>query len=475
MIPEQAQAQALPYIPETITVHLGTPESDAPNVTVSFTDYIKNVASSELYPTWPDNALRANIYAIITFALNRVYTEWYRSKGYNFDITNTTQYDQAFVNNREIFENISEIVDEIFTDYVVRQGSVAPFFTAFCNGTTSTCDGLSQWGTVELANEGLTPYEILQYYYGDDINIVQDAPISPNHPSFPGVNLSVGSIGTDVRQIQVRLNRISRDFPLIPKIYPVDGIYADSTANAVRTFQNIFYLPETGVVDRATWYKIGNIYTSVKKLSELNSEALSITEAAAPFEPTSKPGDEGENIRTLQYYLAVIGQFYKEVPQISITGYYDTPTEDAVRSFQKIYGLPETGIIDIATWNDMYRAYIGIIESVPFLNPDEGVPLFPAGFVLREGMQSDYVSLLQQYLTYISETIPEIPPVSNTGYFGPKTKESVMAFQKFAGINPTGQLTSLTWNRLASVYSDLRFGYDKTPGQYPGYVIEEDL
>ena len=160
-------AQAvLPYIPEFITVHLGAPNSNAPNVQVSFPEYIKNVASSEIYPTWPESSIRANIYAQISFALNRIYTEWYRSRGYDFDITNSTQYDQKFIQGRDIFDNVSQIVDEIFNNYVRRQGSVEPYFTQFCNGTTVTCDGLSQWGTVELARQGYTPYGILQYYYG---------------------------------------------------------------------------------------------------------------------------------------------------------------------------------------------------------------------------------------------------------------------------------------------------------------------
>ena len=158
-----------PVIPETITVHLGAPDQAAENVTIPFAEYIKNVASSEIYPTWPEAAIRANILAQISFALNRIYTEHYPSQGYDFDITNNTQYDQNFVRNRDIFENISQIVDDIFNDYVVRQGSIEPLFTQYCNGTTSTCDGLSQWGTVDLADQGLIPYEILQYYFGDDI------------------------------------------------------------------------------------------------------------------------------------------------------------------------------------------------------------------------------------------------------------------------------------------------------------------
>jgi len=213
-----------PIIPETITVHLGPPDSAAENVTVPFADYVKNVASSEIYPTWPENALRANIYAIITYALNRIYTEYYPSRGYNFDITNSTAIDQAFVPNREIYENIGYIVDDIFNDYLVRQGSIQPLFAAFCNGTTSQCEGLSQWGTVSLAERGFTPYRILQNYYGDDINIVENAPVGFTNESYPGVPLTVGSAGNNVQIIQTELNRISENYPAIPKILDVNGI-----------------------------------------------------------------------------------------------------------------------------------------------------------------------------------------------------------------------------------------------------------
>ena len=241
-----------PFIPETITVHLGTPDSNAPNVTVDFPSYIKNVASSEIFPTWPENSLRANIYAITTFALNRIYTEWYRSRGYDFDITSTTQYDQKFINGREYFENISYLVEELFNDYVRRQGSIEPLFTAFCNGTTTTCDGLSQWGTVTLANRGMTPFEILQYYYGNDIEIVKDAPIRTAMPSYPGVELSLGIEGNEVKSLQRYLNRISRNYPAIPKIPEIDGIFGVATENAVKKFQEIFGLEETGVVNLST-------------------------------------------------------------------------------------------------------------------------------------------------------------------------------------------------------------------------------
>lgn len=218
------------------------PGQAAENVTIPFAEYIKNVASSEIYPTWPEAAIRANILAQISFALNRIYTEHYPSQGYDFDITNNTQYDQNFVRNRDIFENISQIVDDIFNDYVVRQGSVEPLFTQYCNGTTSTCDGLSQWGTVDLADQGLIPYEILQYYFGDDINIVFGAPVQGIERSYPGVPLRQGSAGEDVRILQRQLNRISDNYPAIPKLL-VDGFFGVETEAAVREFQRIFNLP----------------------------------------------------------------------------------------------------------------------------------------------------------------------------------------------------------------------------------------
>ncbi|MGN0641901.1 MAG: peptidoglycan-binding protein [Huintestinicola sp.] len=460
-----------PFIPENITVHLGRPDdANAMNVTVSFPDYIKNVASSELYPTWPENALRANIYAIISFALNRVYTEWYRSKGYNFDITNTTQYDQYFVSGRDIFQPINDIVDEIFNNYIRRQGSVEPLFAQYCDGVQTQCEGMTQWGSVYLANQGYIPYNILTYYYGDDIDIVRDAPISPLMPSYPGRILTEGSAGDDVMRIQTQLNRISQNYPAIPKIEPVSGAYFADTADAVRTFQQIFNLPQTGNVDKATWYKINFVYVSVKNLAELKSEGLKLEETSLNFPQNLSPGDSGNNVKQLQYYLQVVSAYYDAVPLVSISGVYDDATENAVRAFQQLFGLPMTGVTDSATWEDIYRAYQGIIDSVPVSAASEEIVLYP-NEVLREGMSSDYVRVLQEYLTYIHNTYPQIPEVSNTGYFGPVTRNAVIAFQKLFGLQPTGTVGALVWNEIASVYSRLRFGYVKAAGQYPGYVI----
>ncbi|MGN0463161.1 MAG: peptidoglycan-binding protein, partial [Acutalibacteraceae bacterium] len=302
-------------VPETITVHLGKPNENAPNVTVPFVDYIKNVASSEIYPTWPESAIRANIYAQISIALNRIFTEYYRSRGYDFDITNSTQYDQAFVYGRDYFSNISEIVDNIFNSYVVRQGTVNPYFTEYCDGINVTCPGLSQWGTVELANRGYSPYEILQYYYGDDINIEQ-ADVGGNVESYPGKPLSLGSVGEEVKIIQQELNRISRNYPLIPRIAEANGYFEADTQNAVRVFQQIFDLTPDGIVGKATWYQIKRIYNAVKRTSELFSEGISISEAMRRFPSDLRLGSRGIGVSTLQFYLSLLSYFIPTIPNV---------------------------------------------------------------------------------------------------------------------------------------------------------------
>ena len=460
----------LPYIPEYITVHLGPPDSPAQNVTVPFNEYIKNVASSEIYPTWPESAIRANIYAQISFALNRIYTEYYRSRGYDFDITNSTAFDQSFVNGRDIFENISRIVDEIFTDYISRQGTVEPLFAQYCDGTNVICDGLSQWGTVELANQGLTPYEILTYYYGNDININRDTPIRPIEGSAPLRPLRPGDAGEDVRTVQLRLNRISQNYPSIPKIYPVDGVYTYEMLNAVREFQRIFDLTPDGIIGNATWYKILQIYNAVKRLNELDSEGLELSEVEKVFPEELSLGDTGVYVRVAQYYLAVIAQNLDTVPEIDIDGIFGPRTEAAVKAFQRDYGLPETGIIDERTWNDMYNVYRGIVESTPEYYT--GVPVAPyPGFVLSIGMRGNEVRLLQEYLSKLSEVYPEIPQVAVDGVFGPATRSAVMAAQQLFGLPVTGIVFALTWDAITSAYQDVISGETAAEGQYAGYTL----
>lgn len=443
-----------PFIPNQITVHLGPPSSDAENVTVPFTEYIKNVASSELYPSWPEAALRANIYAIITFALNRVYTEWYRSRGYDFDITNSTQYDQAFTPGRDVFENISQIVDEIFNNYVVRQGSIEPYFTQFCNGTTVTCEGLSQWGTVPLAEDGYSPYQILQYYYGDDINIVQNAPLGNGMESYPGRPLRLGSGGNDVYILQNELNRISDNYPAIPKISPADGIFRQSTEQAVRKFQEIFSLEPDGIVGKATWYKIKRYYTAVKGLGELSSEGISLEEATPPFDQIVRLGSRGEAVRVVQYYLNVIAYFNDALDLITIDGIFGPATEQAVRAFQQYYGLTPDGIVGRNTWNKMQDVYLGIVQSIPSSFYQNRAKIYP-GYILSQGQESQDVRDLQTYLALIGRTYTALPEIPVTGYFGTQTDDAVRAFQKAFGLPQTGSVGAVTWDAIANEYNQL--------------------
>lgn len=447
----------LPIIPENITVHLGPPGSQAQNVTVNFIDYIKNVASSEIYPTWPENALRANIYAIISFALNRVYTEWYPARGYNFDITNSTQFDQAFVPEREIFENISNIVDEIFNDYIVRQGTVQPLFAAFCNGTTSTCAGLSQWGTVNLANSGLTPYSILQNYYGNDINIVENAPVGTTGESYPGVPLEVGDSGNNVQILQVQLNRIGENYPAIPRIAEVNGIFGVDTEEAVRKFQEIFSLPQTGIVDKSTWYRIKQYYNGVKSLAELASEGITLEEATVPFATVLGAGTSGISVKTLQYYLSIIAYFNSRLQPVPLDGNFDSGTVAAVERFQEFYGLPVTGIVDTTTWNEIDRIYTETVAALPPGYEGNRAKLYP-GYFLSRGMRGENITDLQTYLNLIGRNIPEVPIVPVTGFFGEQTENAVEIFQRLFGIPVSGAVGPVTWYQIALQYDFLRNG-----------------
>ena len=355
-----------PYVPQSITVHLGPPASDAENVTVSFPEYVKNVASSEIYPTWEPAALRANILAIISFALNRVYTEYYPSRGYPFNITASTAYDQKFIKGRSIFENISEIVDAIFNSYIRRAGFVEPLAAKFCNGTTVTCDGLSQWGSQAMAEEGADSMAILRRYYGDNIEIVSNAPVMGIRYSYPGAPVRQGDRGEAVVRIQTMLNRISRDYPAIPKVQPVDGIFGPSTGQAVEKFQQVFSLTPDGIVGAATWYKLVFLYVGVLDLAELVSQGQTFYGSSIPLEfpEVLAPGDTGEKVRTVQYVLSVVSEFYSSVPPVAVDGVYGPATRQAVLAVQRLSGLPQDGVMGEQTWQALYRLYAGIADTM---------------------------------------------------------------------------------------------------------------
>lgn len=381
-------------IPNPITVHLGSPGASASNVQVSFPDYVKNVASSEIYPTWPQASIRANVYAIITFALNRVFTEWYGSRGYSFDITNSTAYDQYFIYGRNTYESINRIVDEIFNEYVRRQGQTSPYFTSFCNGTTSTCAGMSQWGTVTLANQGLTPLQILRSYYPKDIEIVETNIITGVLSSYPGTALRTGSTGLDVQTIQTYLQRIRRNYPAIPAITDAAGIFGDSTRAAVTRFQNIFSLSPDGVVGKATWNKLSYIYSSVTRLAELDSEGTSLGIGTVPPSSVLRLGSSGQDVITLQYLLNVAAEFNSAIPAPTQDGNFGRETQQAVMAFQRAAGLSPDGIVGPLTWQALYRTYLGAESVIP-----PGVDAGVTEYVVRSG---DTLWLLaQRYSTTV--------------------------------------------------------------------------
>lgn len=460
-----------PVIPEKIVVHLGAPDSDAPNISENFAEYIKNVASSEIYPTWPREAIKANIFAQISVALNRVYTEFYRSGGRDFDITSSPAYDQTYIYQRNIFANISEIVDDIFNSYIRRNGFIEPLFAAFCDGVEVECNGLSQWGSVDLAENGYDALRILKNYYGEDIEIIDNVRVASIDASAPSVVLREGDAGRDIELIQLRLNRISGNFPGIPKIYPVDGFFDVSTTNAVKKFQEVFNLTVDGIIGKSTWYRIQNVYNGVKRLQNVNSEGLRIQDISTQYTDVLQEGDASGGVITLQYYLDYISTFVPTVLGVSPDGSFGAITRESVISFQKTYNLEENGIVDRVVWERIQNTYYSLIASVPF-EFSEGVLLPFPGRVLRPGAEGDDVRALQEYLNFIARTYQTIPTLTVDGIFGNATSEAIREFKRLFDIPGDAERVSVqTWNAIMNIYEDLYNGAIAREGQYPGYVI----
>lgn len=436
-------------VPDVITVHLGAPDEEAENVTVPFIDYIKNVASSELYPTWPENAIKANVHAIVSVALNRIFTEWYRSRGYNFDITSNTRFDQAYVRDRGVYENIDRIVDEIFNVYVSREGRFEPLYALFCDGRLSQCDGLYQWGTVDLSDSAYTPLEILKYYYGENISLIT-APVGDITYRYSGKDLKFGDSSLDVFRKQMQLNRISNNFPAIPKI-PLDGYFGEDTEEAVKIFQSVFNLPVTGIINKGTWYKIFNIYVAVTKLAELTSEGIIIKEIEQELSETLLLGDIRRRVSILQYFLTLLSSYNKSIPPVPITRVFDEATRLAVIEYQKTKNLDPTGAVDRETWDLLYNEALGIIKSIP---PESTIlpRLDYPGRNFSLGDEGLVPFVLQQAIQYISTTIKTVPFIEITGVYDEKTKEAVEAFQSAMALNVTGILDEETWNAISEVY-----------------------
>ncbi len=438
-----------PTIPTNITVHLGAPDNtNAKNITIPFQEYIKNVASSEIYPNWPEDAIKANILAQISFALNRIYNEWYPSRGYSFDITSVPSYDQTFVEDREFFENIVRIVDNIFNNYIVREGQIQPLFAQYCDGRLTTCNGLSQWGSVSLANQGKDPLEILRYYYGNNVNIIYNAPLADNISSYPGFPLEIGSAGDNVVIIKRQLNRIRKNYPAIPSNDEKSEFFTVETENSVRTFQNIFNLDPNGIVDKATWYKIKYIYNSVKKISDLNSEGISKEEAELLYATELKYLDTGIYIRLLHYILRTIAYFDSEIPLLASGGMvFNENTVKMVLAFQKKYGLPTTGVVDKMTWGKLIEVYNDTINSIPkeYL---EYIDEFFGGRQITLGMTGEDVRRLQKILLKICREKGNIPGVRVTGEYDELTEQSVRVLQKLLQLPVNGIVGGATWYEI---------------------------
>ena len=437
-----------PVVPTEITVHIGSPEEAGKTITVPFPEYIKNVASNEIYPSWPADAIKANILAQISFALNRVYNEWYPSLGYNFDITSSPAYDQTFKEDSQFFENISQIVDDIFNNYIVKGDQVQPLFAAYCDGINTTCDGLSQWGSVELARQGLSPTEILKRYYGNDIRIIYNAPVSPNIPSYPGFPFRLGSAGNYVRQLKVQLNRISNNYPAIPKIEEENIFFTTDMEESVKAFQEIFDLPVTGTVDKATWYEVKYLYNAVKKVANLASEGISIEEVQFPYGETLQIGDTGPYIRPLNYLLNFLSYFDTDIPKLNLSGEeFTEDTKEMVIAFQTSNNIEADGIVDKNTWNALLTSYNQTKELIPeeYLYYED--KLYP-GIFLSLGMTGDDILNLQNFLYIICEKTHQIPGVRVNGTFDELTEESIKAIQKRYNLPENGVVGPATWQKI---------------------------
>lgn len=455
-------------IPKTITVHLGKPSASARNVTVSFRDYIANVASSEVYPTWPEQALRANIHCQISLALNRIYTEWYPSKGYSFNITNSTSYDQYYVHGRTVFDVMVRLTNDIFNTYIRKKGTVNPYYAEYCDGKSVSCAGLKQWGTVTLANQGKNALQILRYYYGNDVEIVRSDNIRSIPQSYPGSPLRQGSSGPAVFTLQRQLNRIAKDYPFLGKLN-VDGVFGAQMASTVRAFQKQFNLTADGVVGRQTWYKISYIYVSVKDLAELTSEG----ETAGGTLPDGswggtvlRQGSRGSAVERVQFWLNTIAQYDDNIPTLTVDGIFGTGTTAAVRAFQRRHGLTVDGVVGKTTWDAIYREYRSI-------QSDNGTPNAYPGTPLRPGDRGQNVRLVQFWLKIARSVYSALNDVGVDGIFGPSTTAAVKKFQSYFGLASDGIVGRATWSKLYEVYNDAAndlLAPTLRPGDYPGVL-----
>lgn len=395
--------------------------------------------------SWPEEALRANIIAQVSLALNRIWTEWYPSRGYSFNITGSPGYDQAYVNGRTVFAVMERLTAELFNTFVQRSGDAEPYFTEYCDGKTVTCPGMKQWGTVDRAREGMNALQILRYYYGNRVQLVTTDNIAAIPSSYPGSPLRRGSTGTNVRILQKQLSRIAKDYPSFGKP-AVTGTFDEATENSVKKFQKQFSLTADGVVGRATWNKVSLIYVSVKDLAELTSEGETAegTQSAGGWPGTVlRRGSTGSSVEQVQFWLSDLAQFDSSLVRVTVDGSYGAATERAVRAFQQKQSLTADGVVGQRTWNTLYAAWVDA-------QSDLGGTAWP-GTALRRGAAGMEVRLVQFWLRLAADNYSALRTVTVDGSYGAATVSAVEAFQTLFGLTPDGVVGRSTWNKLKEV------------------------
>ena len=395
--------------------------------------------------SWPEEALRANIIAQVSLALNRIWTEGYPSRGYSFNITGSPGYDQAYVNGRTVFAVMERLTAELFNTYVQRSGDAEPYYTEYCDGRTVTCPGMKQWGTVDRAREGLNALQILRYYYGNRVQLVTTNNIAAIPSSYPGSPLRRGSTGTNVRILQKQLSRIAKDYPSFGKP-AVTGTFDEATENSVKKFQKQFGLTADGIVGKATWYKISYIYVSVKDLAELTSEgetAEGIQSAGGWPGTVLRRGSTGSSVEQVQFWLSDLAQFDSSLVRVSVDGSYGAATERAVRAFQQKQNLAADGVVGQTTWNALYAAWVDA-------QSDLGGTAWP-GTALRRGDTGMEVRLVQFWLRLAADNYSALRTVTVDGSYGAATVSAVTAFQSLFGLTADGVVGRSTWNKLKEV------------------------
>ena len=395
--------------------------------------------------SWPEEALRANIIAQVSLALNRIWTEWYPSRGYSFNITGSPGYDQAYVNGRTVFAVMERLTAELFNTFVQRSGDAEPYFTEYCDGKTVTCPGMKQWGTVDRAREGMNALQILRYYYGNRVQLVTTDNIAAIPSSYPGSPLRRGSTGTNVRILQKQLSRIAKDYPSFGKP-AVTVTFDEATENSVKKFQKQFSLTADGVVGRATWNKVSFIYVSVKDLAELTSEGETAegTQSAGGWPGTVlRRGSTGSSVEQVQFWLSDLAQFDSSLVRVTVDGSYGAATERAVRAFQQKQSLTADGVVGQRTWNALYAAWVDA-------QSDLGGTAWP-GTALRRGAAGMEVRLVQFWLRLAADNYSALRTVTVDGSYGATTVSAVEAFQTLFGLTPDGVVGRSTWNKLKEV------------------------